>query len=351
MKKKKELKDEQPKGMSTPLKILILGIFLVMGIAIGKYFATPYGGDLPSNKLMFIMPTGCEGNTTCNTLQAHTETFSTDLGLDMQVVKMDDPSIYPAVYALSDTYMSEISIITSKEDIGIFLCNNVGGDKACNIVGPPKSETPKVWLFTMSHCPYGVQMQKAIIPVVNAFGDEIDFELKFPDYIMHGDKEIVEQMVQACIQEHYPEELTAYLNCFTQNGNTKYCTSGLQAANQPQAAKTNQTIIESCFAQLEDRLHIRMNARNESTYKGRYPTFPLNAFEADRYGVKGSPTLIINGKTVKVTRSPNAIRDVICEAFNTKSSVCEQDLGNTPATPGFGTNSEGNAGADAGCGT
>ena len=53
-----------------------------------------------------------------------------------------------------------------------------------------KSDKPKVELFVMSYCPYGTQIEKGIIPAVQALGDKIDFNLKFVNYSMHGKKEL-----------------------------------------------------------------------------------------------------------------------------------------------------------------
>lgn len=53
----------------------------------------------------------------------------------------------------------------------------------------------------MSHCPYGLQMEKGIIPVVETLGDSIDFQVKFCDYAMHGQTELDEQVLQYCIMK------------------------------------------------------------------------------------------------------------------------------------------------------
>ena len=65
----------------------------------------------------------------------------------------------------------------------------------------PKSDKPTVELFVMSHCPFGTQAEKGILPVVNLLGDKIDMEFKFVYYAMHGELEVVEQHNQYCIQE------------------------------------------------------------------------------------------------------------------------------------------------------
>ena len=64
-----------------------------------------------------------------------------------------------------------------------------------------KADKPKVELFVMSHCPYGTQAEKGMIPVVELLKDKISFEVKFVDYAMHGKKELDEQLRQYCIQK------------------------------------------------------------------------------------------------------------------------------------------------------
>ena len=58
------------------------------------------------------------------------------------------------------------------------------------------AETVSVELFVMSHCPYGVQMEKGILPVLKLLDTRIDFSLKFVDYAMHGKTELDEQTRQ-----------------------------------------------------------------------------------------------------------------------------------------------------------
>src|SRR3989338_5177731 len=78
----------------------------------------------------------------------------------------------------------------------------------------PKSDKPKVELFVMSYCPYGTQIEKGIIPVIEALGDKIDFELKFVNYAMHGEKEVTENLRQYCIETEQGDKFLGYLKCF-----------------------------------------------------------------------------------------------------------------------------------------
>ncbi|NTW30777.1 MAG: hypothetical protein HGA33_05845, partial [Candidatus Moranbacteria bacterium] len=49
----------------------------------------------------------------------------------------------------------------------------------------PKTAKPVVKLFVMSYCPYGTQIEKGILPVLETLGDKIDFTLEFVSYAMH----------------------------------------------------------------------------------------------------------------------------------------------------------------------
>ncbi|NJP03992.1 hypothetical protein HC823_01895 [Candidatus Gracilibacteria bacterium] len=69
-----------------------------------------------------------------------------------------------------------------------------------------KSDKPVIELFVMSHCPFGTQIEKGIIPVIEKLGDSVDFQLKFVDYAMHGKKELDEQLNQSCIKKEQPEK-------------------------------------------------------------------------------------------------------------------------------------------------
>ena len=86
-----------------------------------------------------------------------------------------------------------------------------------------KKDKPEVELFVMSHCPYGTQIEKGMLPVVEALGSKIDFKLKFVDYAMHGEKELKEELRQYCIQKNEPAKLLSYLKCFLKEGNDQTC--------------------------------------------------------------------------------------------------------------------------------
>lgn len=191
-----------------------------------------------------------------------------------------------------------------------------------------KTEKPKVELFVMSYCPYGTQMQKGILPVVETLGDKIDFEMKYVDYAMHGEKELVENLNQYCIQKDQPERFQAYMQCFLVAGDSASCLS---------TTGVSQSKLSSCYAATDQQYKIMENFRNQVGYQGSFPSFDVHRSDNDKYGVSGSPTLIINGQDISSARDSATLLRTICTAFTDRPAECDTVLPSTSPAPGFGT--------------
>lgn len=203
-----------------------------------------------------------------------------------------------------------------------------------------KSDKPKVELFVMSHCPYGTQIEKGIIPVVETLGDKIDFELKFVDYAMHGEKELNEELQQYCVKQEAPDKFLSYLNCFLADGDTgDACFSNVGI---------NKGSVDSCVAAADKEFKVMENFADRSTYRGSYPTFAIYQAENTKYGVGGSPTLIINGGKSSSGRDSASLLNAICGAFNNAPEECSTQLSSASPSPGFGFGATG-AATDASC--
>ncbi|MYC76573.1 hypothetical protein F4X10_12485 [Candidatus Poribacteria bacterium] len=86
---------------------------------------------------------------------------------------------------------------------------------------------PTVELFVMSYCPFGVQAEEKIIPIVKRFGDKIDFKLRFiaheketpspkditPFTSLHGYPEVAESIRQLLIAQEFPDQYLDYILC------------------------------------------------------------------------------------------------------------------------------------------
>ena len=198
-------------------------------------------------------------------------------------------------------------------------------------VSTSKADKPTVDLFVMSYCPFGIQMEKGILPVIATLGDKIDYHLRFISYSMHGDKEMSENLRQYCIQKTQSEKLSTYLGCFLKKGEgtSDIClsSSGIDVAG-----------IVACVAQTDSQFDIAKDATDKSTWSnGQYPAFNVDKEANDKYGVQGSPTLVINGIVDNVAgRDSASLLKSICSAFNTSPQECNTILSSDAPATGFG---------------
>lgn len=183
-----------------------------------------------------------------------------------------------------------------------------------------KSDKPLVELFVMSYCPYGLQAEKGIIPVFEKLGNKIDAKIRFVHYTMHGQKEDEENYRQICIREEQGSKYYDYLKCFIGSGDYLQCLNN---------AGIDKNKLDDCIKN-----------RASNYYKE-------DSSLSQKYGVEGSPTLVINGVKVSSGRSPAAYLQTICSAFVNPPTECKENLSTVTYSPGFGYE-EGSGGGSCG---
>ncbi len=206
-----------------------------------------------------------------------------------------------------------------------------------------KSDKPEVELFVMSHCPYGTQIEKGILPVVSALGSKINFDLKFTDYAMHGEKELKEELNQYCIKTGEPAKFNGYLKCFIESANG-------DSATCLKKTGINTAKLKTCVDATDKQFKVTANFKDKTAWNGNFPTFNIYKESNAKYGVQGSPTLIINGATATSGRDSASLLKTICSAFNTPPKECETTLSSASPSTGFGVGTSGSAGS-ASCGS
>ncbi len=175
------------------------------------------------------------------------------------------------------------------------------------------NDGPTMDVFIMSYCPFGLQILKGLIPVWKEFKDSANINVRFVSYIMHGDKEAKENARMACIREESCDKYISYLECFVDTGNADECISKLGI---------DKAKIDECIA----------------TRAEKYLAYDAELNK--RYGVQGSPTVVINGKQVELyPRSAANIASKLCEYFTTKPLACNKQFSTANPAPGFGSGS------------
>ena len=192
-----------------------------------------------------------------------------------------------------------------------------------------KSDKPIVEVFVMTYCPYGLQIQKAVLPVMELLGSKADIETKFVSYIMHDLPEIQENTVQYCIQKEQNEKYFDYLNCFVVDGDSETCLAN---------AGVNTDTLGNCIAAADAEFGITAAYEDTASWlSGSFPVYAVHKELNELYGVQGSPALVINGTMVSAGRSPEAVKQTICSAFNEAPAECSEVLSSTQAAPSFGS--------------
>jgi hypothetical protein len=202
-----------------------------------------------------------------------------------------------------------------------------------------KKDRPEVELFVMSYCPFGLQAEKGILPVVEKLGKKIDFKVEFVDYTLHGKPEFAENLNQYCIGKNEPAKVNNFISCFAASGNSSKCINDL---------KINGAKISACVDETDKQFKLTENF----VASGSSP-FDVHKDLNDKYGVQGSPALVINGQLINSSRDAASYLKTICAGFTSQPAECQAVLSSDVPSPGFGieaASSSANAAPAASCG-
>ncbi len=202
--------------------------------------------------------------------------------------------------------------------------------KTCDDVA--KIDAPQMEAFIVSYCPYGLQMQRVLAEVVNsASALAPSIKISYMGSIsggkiqaMHGDQEAQENLKQICIREEQSSKFYPYLNCFMKEGKSDDCST---------AAGVENTKLKACTTDPSKGL--------------KYAQVDFTA--STKYGVSGSPTLILNGQKVSEYdfggRTAQAVKTLLCCGFNQQPEICSTNISTDQASPSFSKTYAGSGGS------
>ena len=153
---------------------------------------------------------------------------------------------------------------------------------------------PTLELFVMSYCPFGVQAEQKIIPIVKRFGDKIDFKLRFiarekespspqditPFTSLHGYPEVAENIRQLLIAQEFPDQYLDYILC---RGNQKLDKNWEACAEK---LGIDVTRIQQLF----------------DTPEVSEQLFRENIRRATELGINASPTILVDNHRFQATQ-------------------------------------------------
>jgi len=168
----------------------------------------------------------------------------------------------------------------------------------------------KVELYVMSQCPYGVQAEDAMKPVIDKIGKDINFNI---NYIadedgkggfssLHGEKEVKGDIVQLCAKKYDAEKYFDMIIC--QNKDSANVDTNWEAcANEVKLSNIDK--VKACSTNQEGKALLTENIKL-----------------AKAASVSGSPTYYINGKQYQGNRDEGSIIKEICKA-DSKIAACK----------------------------
>lgn len=154
-------------------------------------------------------------------------------------------------------------------------------------------------LFVMSQCPYGVQAEDLVMPILEKFEGKANFNLYFiareaggSFTSLHGQPEVDEDTRQLVIIKNYPDKFFDYLTCFNKN------------------YQGGDSAFESCAAEAGiDAAKVKEIAASDEGKK----LFSDNVKKAGELQVQSSPTIYVNGAQYSGSRSEASITAALCE--------------------------------------
>jgi len=249
----------------------------------------------------------------------------------------DESGVYKIAVALQGNSLPIYSYVT--KDGAVFFpqgmpMNASSTQAAAAAPGPSatvakKEAKPTVDLYVMSLCPFGTQMERGLIPVLETLGNAVDFHLKFVDYMLHGKNELTENERQYCITQNEPEKVVSYLKCFDTSEDAAACMAANGIASGP---------TDTCMQGVQQKYGLDQLFA-QGTENNTPPSFPIYHDENVEYGVQGSPTLVVNGTQIAPNRDSASLLKAICSAFTTEPAACTANLSSSTPSTGFGDGS------------
>ncbi|MCX8178608.1 MAG: thioredoxin domain-containing protein [Candidatus Aenigmarchaeota archaeon] len=193
----------------------------------------------------------------------------------------------------------------------------------------PDSNKPQVDLYVMSFCPYGVQAENTMKPVFDLLKNKADFNIWFIANVngdtvdsiqaLHGKNEAMENMRQICVMKNYDKTtLWNYIMEINANCYPIY---------------RDENALNTCWRNAAKKFNINDKLIDDcSKSKEALEIMKQHEARVNQFGVRGSPTLIINGATYNGARTPDSFKQAICSGFSTQPSECSQVLEGSAAT-------------------
>jgi glutaredoxin len=199
---------------------------------------------------------------------------------------------------------------------------------------------PQIDFFVMSYCPYGNQAEEAIFPVFEQLKEFADFNPKYviynnygsgyPEYCldednvycsMHGIQELNQDVRELCVAKYY--------------GMTEWFDFALKMN-----ADCNYQNADSCWNGVAEASGLDIDLISTCEQDEAIELLESSLSMGNTLGVRGSPTVFIDGSQYGGSRTVNGYLGGLCAAFEDAPEACEgvvqEPQTQTSSTPSAG---------------
>jgi len=313
MKKFKKIIASNKKNLVAPLiliLIVLLGIFISEALHYYKNYRIPGAlsiEEATEKAMNYINSNLLDGGIQASLLESKSESGVYSIKIEIE----------------EREYLSYIT----KDGKVLFLQGMEIPDENPTSSGVAKRDVPDVQLFVMSFCSFGNQAEEIMMNVVNLLGNKANIELHYviysnyagggKDYClddeakycsMHGIQELNQGIRELCVQKYQKDKLWDFIKQVNAN--------------------CNYQDVDSCWDSIARGVGVDVDmvkkCENEEGLAMAEQELQLNK----KYGITGSPQLVINDEEYNGSRSAEAYKTAICEGFNALPNECSQTLSN-----------------------
>ena len=222
-----------------------------------------------------------------------------------------------------DSYVSGDGKLLFPEGIALTTANNTNqtGQKQTTI---PKKTKADAKLFVMAFCPYGNQAEELMKPVVDLLGSSANIEVHYivskegSKYSsLHGDQEANQDVRELCVAKYQKAKYWDFILAINK---------GATAQN-----------VDSKWEEIAKSVGVDVTKIKECQQKEYNSLLDAEIALSQKYGVEGSPTLVINDVTYQGNRTANAYKEGICSGFQNPPAACSQKISDSNSSSSSGS--------------
>lgn len=303
-----------------PLVVILIVLAIAQGLYSNKGISSKKAGEIAINYINQALA----GEATATL----TEDVVKENGVYKLKLKIGDQET--TAYITTDGKLIFPSGIETKADTTNTTTDNQ--DNNTTTTGDiPKTDKTAANLFVMSFCPYGNQAEEIMMNVVDLLGDKADIQLHYVIYSnyqgggsqycldkenkycsMHGIQELNQDVRELCVQKYQGDKFWNFVK-------------------QINASCTAQN-VDTCWEAVAQKSEVNVN-KVKTCQTNEAITLLKNEVElGNKYGISGSPQLVINDKEFNGARTAEGYKAAICSGFNTAPAECSTSLGTDSST-------------------